>query len=204
MAPDGGTEDSWMTLREVSRASLRIQRSEFVGIAFPCVSEDEFASELAAIQKEHHDATHHCWAWRLFAEGSFPARSSDAGEPAGTAGRPILGAIESAGVADTGLVVVRHYGGIKLGTGGLGRAYRDAAKEALRCAVTEQRYLYDFVSAVVPFSQIGVPYRLVDPPHVTLAAEEYGESNRFTFRVRRSRRRGLEEELRRHRFDVVP
>lgn len=195
--------DSWTTLREEVRAAIRTQRSEFIGIAFPCASEETFQRQLAAIQREHFDATHHCWAWRLFAGAAPVARSSDAGEPSGSAGRPILGAIESADLYDVAVIVVRYYGGVKLGTGGLGRAYRDAAREALSTGDRLEQYLYERVTAEVPFSQISVPYRLLDPPHVTIESEEYGERNLFTFRVRRSRRDALEQELVRQRFEIV-
>lgn len=198
------TPDSWVTITGENRASTKVQRSEFIAIAAPCVSEDEFAGFLAAVQREHFDATHHCWAWRLFNEGKPVQRFSDAGEPSGTAGRPILGAIESAGLLDVAVFVVRHYGGVKLGTGGLARAYRDAAREVLARAATEERYVFELLTADVPFSQIGVPYRLVDPPHVTICNEQYGDRNLFTFRVRRSRRRQLEDELTGKRFELVP
>src|SRR5213075_3435360 len=97
----------------------------------------EFA-ELQRIQKQHFDATHHCWAFRLRER----SRSSDAGEPSGTAGKPILSAIEGAELFEIGVVVVRWYGGVKLGTGGLSRAYRATATETLRAAAPLDRYVY--------------------------------------------------------------
>ena len=139
------------------------------------------------LAKRHYDATHLCWAFRLFASGDIRARSADAGEPSGTAGKPILSAIEGADLYDTAVVVVRWYGGVKLGTGGLSRAYRDTAAEALRVAPIEDRYLYQQFRITVPFDQLGVVYRLIDAPHVVLAAEHFGETNEFDFDVRLSR-----------------
>ena len=178
------SEDHYRTLAGPVELRHKIERSDFLGIAFPVTGEEEFFAELTRVQKTHFDATHHCWAFRLFAESR--SRSSDAGEPSGTAGKPILAAIEGAALHDLGVIVVRWYGGVKLGTGGLSRAYRDTAAETLRLAAPLDRYVYERVRAVVPFDAISNVYRLVDPPNVLLAGQEYGETNVFAFDVRAS------------------
>ena len=170
-----------------ARQAIKIQRSEFIGIAFPAPLQHDFDEALARITKEHFDATHHCWAWRRVEANELRSHSSDAGEPSGTAGRPILQAIESASLLDTGVVVVRYYGGVKLGTGGLARAYRDAAREVLEIVPRERRILYERVVVEVPFSLMSAVYRLVAPPDVVLASETFGEPNVFELDVRRSR-----------------
>jgi uncharacterized YigZ family protein len=179
--------DHYRTLAARSDFRQKIDRSEFLGVAFSAETEDAFFAELAALTKRHYDATHLCWAFRLFAGGDVRARSVDAGEPSGTAGKPILSAIEGADLYDTAVVVVRWYGGVKLGTGGLSRAYRETAAEALRVASIEDRYIYQRFRITVPFDQLGVVYRLIDAPHVVLAAEHFGETNEFDFDVRISR-----------------
>jgi putative IMPACT (imprinted ancient) family translation regulator len=88
---------------------------------------------------------------------------------------------------DAAVVVVRWYGGVKLGTGGLSRAYREAAAEALRVASIEDRFVYQRFRITVPFDQLGVVYRLIDTPHILLAEEHFGETNVFDFDVRLSR-----------------
>jgi uncharacterized YigZ family protein len=177
------TSDHYRTIASRVEFRQKIERSEFLGIAFPVSSEPAFLGELAAIQKQHFDATHHCWAFRL----PERARSSDAGEPSGTAGKPILNAIESFDFFEAGVVVVRWYGGIKLGTGGLSRAYRDTAASTLRLATPLDRYIYTRVEVTVPFDAFGTIYRLIDPPHVVLVEERFGETNIFAFDVRTSR-----------------
>jgi uncharacterized YigZ family protein len=169
-----------------ARAEFRqkIERSEFLGISFPVTSEEQFFRELDAIAKEHFDATHHCWAFRLFTEDR--SRSSDAGEPSGTAGKPILSAIEGAELHDAGVVVVRWYGGVKLGTGGLSRAYRDTAARTLEMTPASDRFLYKRFAVVVPFDSLGVIYRLLDPPNIVLVSESFGEQNVFEIDVRTS------------------
>lgn len=178
------SEDHYRTPADRVELSQKIERSEFLGIAFPIASEEGFFVELERVQKQHFDATHHCWAFRLFADAR--SRSSDAGEPSGTAGKPILTAIEGASLHDAGVIVVRWYGGVKLGTGGLSRAYRETAAEALRLVTALDRYLYERVRVIVPFDAISNVYRLVSPPDVVLVAQSYGEENEFAFDVRES------------------
>jgi uncharacterized YigZ family protein len=178
--------DNFQTLLAQAEFRQKIERSEFLGIAFPVTSDDAFFEELTKIEKRYHDATHHCWAFRLFADGNVRQRSSDAGEPSGTAGKPILSAIEGAALHDLGLVVVRWYGGVKLGSGGLTRAYRDTAAQTLAGATIVARYLYERFEVEVPFPSMNVAYRLVDPPAVVLAGETFDESNHFQFEVRAS------------------
>ncbi|MEA2488766.1 MAG: hypothetical protein QOH21_558, partial [Acidobacteriota bacterium] len=176
--------DHYRTIPEPAEFRHKIERSEFLGIAFPVTTEEAFFEELTRVQKKYFDATHHCWAFRLWTDGR--SRSSDAGEPSGTAGRPILAAIEGAEVHDVGVIVVRWYGGIKLGTGGLSRAYRDTAAETLQAAPRLDRYVYERVSIIVPFDALGTVYRLIHPPDILLAVERYGEENEFIFEVRAS------------------
>ena len=179
--------DHYRTLAAAVEFRHKIERSEFLGIALPLTTEQEFTAALHDIQKRHFDATHHCWAYRLFAGGDVHARSSDAGEPSGTAGKPILLAIEGAGVHDAAVVVVRWFGGIKLGRGGLARAYRDTAAETLARATLLDRFVYQRVRVTVPFAALSTVYRLVHPPDVILAGETFGDTNEFDFDVRLSR-----------------
>jgi uncharacterized YigZ family protein len=194
--------DHFRTLVEPVELRHKIERSEFLGIAFPVTLEDDFFAELQRVQKRHFDATHHCWAFRLFAESR--SRSSDAGEPSGTAGKPILAAIEGAGFHDVGVIVVRWYGGVKLGTGGLSRAYRDTAAETLKLAKPLDRYVYARIRVVVPFEALNNVYRLIDPPNVLLAEEHFGERNEFAFDVRLSSQEAFEKRLRELRLAILP
>ena len=173
--------DHYRTLAARAEHRLKVERSEFLGIAVPVTTEEAFFAELQAIEKKHFDATHHCWAFRLFAEER--TRSSDAGEPSGTAGKPILSTFGD--LFDLGVVVVRWFGGVKLGTGGLSRAYREAAAAVLRDAPIAERFVYARVCVKVPFDALGTAYRFVNPPDVVLAGERF-EANEFDFDVRRS------------------
>ncbi|HQW86405.1 MAG TPA: YigZ family protein [Flavobacteriales bacterium] len=130
--------DRYMTLAGAGEATYREKASRFLAYAFPIADEEAFQSEAARLARRHHDARHHCYAWVLGADGARK-RSNDAGEPQGTAGRPILRRIEAAGLTHAAVVVVRYFGGTLLGKGGLVRAYGEAARLALQAApVVEQ------------------------------------------------------------------
>jgi uncharacterized YigZ family protein len=189
--------DHYLTLGSAAEARLKVERSEFLGLAFPCANDEEFFAMLQRIEKQHFDATHHCWAFRIFSDlaAGVGPRASDAGEPHGSAGKPILSAIEGADLFDVGVVVVRWFGGVKLGTGGLSRAYREAAAETLRGAPVIERLLYVTYDVDVPFDSVSVIYRLLDPPHIVLKREAFGDKNVFTIDVRRSRAADVEKTL---------
>ena len=125
------------TLTGKVRAETREKGSRFIATAFPARGAEEASAGIEAVRSEFPDATHHAWAYVLSARGPDPPeRHHDAGEPAGTAGPPILQAIRGAGLCDAVVVVTRYFGGIKLGRGGLARAYRAAASSALAAAAT--------------------------------------------------------------------
>lgn len=195
--------DHYRTLATTAESRQKIERSEFLGIAFPVETDEAFFSELALLTKRYFDATHLCWAFRLFANGEIRVRSADAGEPSGTAGKPIASAIEGAGLYDVAVVVVRWYGGVKLGTGGLSRAYRETAAETLRGASLVDRYVYKRFRIIVPFDQLGVVYRLLDVPHIVLAGEHFGETNEFEIDVRLGRADELTKMLAEKRITLL-
>src|SRR2546426_1910159 len=125
------------TLTGKVRAETREKGPRFIATAFPARGAEEASAGIEAVRSEFPDATHHAWAYVLSARGPDPPeRHHDAGEPAGTAGPPILQAIRGAGLGDAVVVVTRYFGGIKLGRGGLARAYRAAASSALAAAAT--------------------------------------------------------------------
>ncbi len=114
-----------------ARTEFTIKKSRFIADLRPAADKETVESALAAVREEFADARHHCYAWRL-SSGAY--RADDAGEPAGSAGKPILQALETRTVCDAVLVVTRYFGGIKLGIGGLIRAYGQAAFQVLDAA----------------------------------------------------------------------
>jgi uncharacterized YigZ family protein len=176
-----------------ARAEIREKGSRFLAVLAPAADEAAAKAGLAALERELPDATHHCWAWRL---GDPPReRSSDAGEPAGTAGMPILQVLRGAGLSDVLAVVVRWFGGTKLGKGGLARAYAAAAREALPTLPVTLRVPTARLALRIPYEKVGAVKRLVHPPAVELEAEEYGEDARLVLTVHEDRVAALREAL---------
>lgn len=120
----------YRTLATPGRASLREKMSKFIAFAHPVDNAEQAKAIVGKIANEYHDARHVCWAYMLGTDGS-EYQSNDNGEPSGTAGKPILGQIRSAGLTNVVIAVVRYFGGIKLGTSGLIAAYREAARLAI-------------------------------------------------------------------------
>ena len=147
--------DTFLTLAAPAEAQTREKASVFLAYAAPVETEEEARAVLAGREKAMWDATHHCSAWKLRGGTS---RANDAGEPGGSAGAPILAAIEGAGLTDTIVIVTRWYGGTRLGVGGLVRAYGEAAaralaaaprREGVRAARLRVRYPYAHTAAVM-------------------------------------------------------
>ena len=135
-------EDTYKTIDKVAEGLFKEKGSKFISIAIPVKNEQEVKEKLAEIKKKFHDARHHCYAYRLGIDKSA-YRVNDDGEPSGTAGRPIYGQILSKDLTNILIVVVRYFGGTKLGVSGLINAYKTAAKEALENSVILTKNIYD-------------------------------------------------------------
>ena len=123
-------KDSYLTIAEPAEAIYKERSSKFLTYAYPVESEDEIKELLDALRKEYYDATHHCYAYRLGPQGET-FRANDDGEPSGTAGKPILGQLLSADLTNCLVVVVRYFGGTKLGVSGLIQAYKESTAEVI-------------------------------------------------------------------------
>jgi len=123
-------EDTYKTISKSTEGLFKDKGSKFISYAFPVESEDEIRNIVLTIKKEHHSARHHCYAWRLGHE-KLLFRANDDGEPSSTAGKPILGQIQSYDLTNILIVVVRYFGGTLLGVSGLINAYRNAAQDAI-------------------------------------------------------------------------
>jgi uncharacterized YigZ family protein len=177
--------DSYHTLAGPSTGEFKDRGSKFNGYAFPVRSEEEALAHLEALRKEHFKARHHCFAWRLGVDGSR-FRANDDGEPGGTAGRPILGQIDSFGLTDVVIVVVRYFGGTLLGTSGLIQAYKESAAEALRAGtvvekIVKNHYLLDFDYALMPDVMQAVKKRGLE-----LIQETYGDRGLLEIGIRKN------------------
>jgi uncharacterized YigZ family protein len=174
-------------------AELREKGSRFLAIVGPAAAEEEARAALASLARSYPDATHLCWAWRL---GQPPReRSADAGEPAGTAGVPMLQVLRGAGLSDALAVVARWFGGVKLGKGGLARAYAGAVRAALAGLPIELRVSRVRLTLSLPLAGVGRIKRLIRPPEIELESETYGDEATLVLLVEEERRAALEQKL---------
>ncbi len=135
---------SYLTISGRSEGQYKEKGSKFIGIALPCTSPELAKKLLSQIEREHHQARHWCYAYRFGLKGDV-YRANDDGEPSNSAGAPILGQLQSFEVTNVLVVVVRYYGGTKLGVGGLISAYRTAAKEALNTSEILEREVFEWI-----------------------------------------------------------
>ncbi len=161
---DNTAQDFYLTVESALRApEFKVKGSGFIADIIPVSDKEAVDHALSAIRKEFYDATHHCFAYRLGPTGSV-LRAADDGEPSGTAGKPILLILTSAKLTDVLLVVTRYYGGTKLGTGGLARAYAESAQQAVSMAKIKQ---------ILLMQEISLTYSYDDSSHVERMLSQY-------------------------------
>ena len=165
--------DTYLTLKETAEAQLTEKRSRF--LAFALHVDDEVQAKEVATQykKKYYDARHVCWAYVLGSPPNQTTRAQDDGEPSGTAGRPILGQIVSRQLTYTMVVVVRYFGGVKLGTGPLGVAYKTVAGEALDAAEKETCILRASFRITAPWADADVAMRFVREAGAEITDRDY-------------------------------
>ena len=178
--------DEFRTIRGPSGAETKVLGSRFIAGAYPIADEEAAESRLRSLREEYHDATHHCHAYRLGIDGKR-FRTSDDGEPAGTAGRPILAAIEKAMLTDVLVVVTRYFGGTKLGVGGLMRAYGGAADAALAAATLVTKYITRSVDITFPHSLVGVIMHAIETAGGAVCDTRYDDLVHLRVEIRTSR-----------------
>lgn len=143
--------EEYLTIRGSGKGEYTEKKSRFLGLALHVESEEEAAGYLEKIRKQYYDARHNCYAW-IIGEQKEKIRSSDDGEPSGTAGAPILKVLEGSGCTNVMIVVTRYFGGTLLGTGGLVRAYTKASREALEDADLVRMCLCDRFTVTIDYS----------------------------------------------------
>lgn len=171
-----------------------IDRSRFICTVERVQSVEEAQAFIRAMNTEFADATHNCWAYVVGAPGSTDRIGmSDDGEPHGTAGRPMLTVLQHCGIGEIAAVVTRYYGGTKLGTGGLVKAYGGAVQEALLTLLVAERV--DTVTATfeVGYAQIGAVQQLLPTLEAEVQAQDFGALATFTVQLPRSEAAALEE-----------
>ncbi len=177
-------DDTYLTIETASESIFRDRASKFIGLAIPVNNEQEMKQELEKIRKKYYDATHHCYAFRLGSDKTV-FRFNDDGEPSGTAGRPIFGQIQSKDVTNVMVVVVRYYGGTKLGIPGLINAYKTAAKEALENNRIVEKTVNDVYEVLFTYEQMNDVMRILKDDQITQLSQNFDNNCKIEFSVRK-------------------
>jgi len=174
--------DLYKTISSNSEGLYRDRGSRFMAMAFPLESEDEIKEKLALLRKEYHDARHHCFAWRLGPDLER-YRINDDGEPSGSAGRPIFGQIQSRELTNILVVVIRYFGGTLLGVGGLIKAYKTSASNALDMAEIIERRVEKLINLNFSYEAMNTVMSIIKEFDLAFDQQQFNLNCSLTLRV---------------------
>lgn len=192
--------DTYLTIQDKSEGIYTEKRSKFLAFAHPVETIDEIKDLLTDYKKKYYDARHVCYAYMLGPERT-DFRANDDGEPSSTAGKPILGQINSRELTNILVVVIRYFGGVKLGTSGLIVAYREAAAEALSAATVIEKTIEETVTFTFPYVMMNNVMRVVKELNPRIVEQKYDETCIITLAIKRSMAPMLEERLNKLAFE---
>ena len=187
-------EDTYRTISDLSEGYYTEKRSRFLSFALPVRTPDEVKTQLDIYRKKYYDARHVCWAYMLGPDRTT-FRANDDGEPSSTAGKPILGQINSNNLTDILIIVVRYFGGIELGTSGLIVAYRTAAAEAIAAARIEERTVDKTITITFEYPHLNSVMRIVKEDKPGVLTQSFELTCEMTLRIRQSRMDALKSRL---------
>ena len=176
--------DSYQTIKEKTEGIYKDKGSKFIAIAVPVTTEDEVKHQLESIRNMYHDARHHCFAYMLGADKSA-YRFNDDGEPSGTAGRPILGQINSFDLTNILVVVVRYFGGVKLGVRGLINAYKFATRDAFQKATVIKKTVNEEYEIHFKYPEMSKVMRIMNDGNVNIIRQDFSMHCLIKFSVRK-------------------
>jgi uncharacterized YigZ family protein len=187
-------EDTYRTVKSLSEGYYAEKRSRFLSFAMPVKTQDEAGRIVKQYRKKYFDARHVCWAYMLGHERDI-FRAVDDGEPSSTAGKPILGQINSNKLTDILIIVVRYFGGIELGTSGLTAAYRTAAAKAITAAETEERTVDENINISFNYQHLNSVMRTVKEELTKIISQTFDIQCNMTLQIRKSRLEKLKDRL---------
>ena len=188
-------KDSYLTIAAPAEAIYKEKSSKFLTYAYPVHSEEEIRELLEVLYKRHYDATHHCYAWRMGPHGE-QFRSNDDGEPSGTAGKPILGQLLSNSLTDCLIVVVRYFGGTKLGVSGLISAYKESAAAVIEEAEIIEKTVDRVFTIEFPYLVMNDVMRIIKDEQPNILSQEFDNLCTMQLSMRESRAETLLGKLR--------
>lgn len=186
--------DTYKTIADIAEGWYKEKMSKFIAYAIPVTTIEEAKEQIEKYQKQYYDARHVCWAYMLGHERK-EFRSNDNGEPSGTAGKPILGQINSNELTNILIVVIRYFGGVKLGTSGLIVAYREAAAEAINNSEIIECLVEDDITVAFEYPFMNDIMRIVKDMEPTIVYQLFDMNCQMTLRIRRSEMPNLRERL---------
>ncbi len=186
--------DQYRTVVRTSEGIYKEKGSKFLAFAYHVENQDDIKAIIHEVQKEYFDARHRCYAWRL-GQDVNNNRANDDGEPSGTAGRPILGQILSAELTNVLIVVVRYFGGIKLGTSGLINAYKTAAYDAIANAEVVVREVEDYYTMTFAYEAMNDVMKALKDDNPRIVGQQFDLSCKIDFAVRQLKTESLVEKL---------
>ena len=186
--------DEFKTIRDKSEGTYSELRSKFLAFAHHVTTVEEAMALVEQYQKKYYDARHVCWAYMLGAERET-FRSNDNGEPSGTAGKPILGQINSNELTDIIILIVRYFGGVKLGTSGLIVAYRTAAAEAISNAEIETRTVDEEYTFSFEYPLMNSVMKVARDLEARIITQSYDMDCQMTLSIRRGKMQELQEKI---------
>ena len=192
--------DEYLTISSTGEGYYTEKRSKFLAFAHHVETVDEVKELLAAYRKKYYDARHVCYAYMLGA-GRAEFRANDDGEPSSTAGKPILGQINSSELTDILIVVVRYYGGVNLGTSGLIVAYREAAADAIAHATIEARQVEEIINYDFSYVMMNDVMRIVKEMQPRIVSQTYDNTCRISLAIRQSEAEQLRQRLQKLSFE---
>jgi uncharacterized YigZ family protein len=177
--------DTYRTIETPAQSVFRDRASKFIGIVMPVAGETEVKEKLALLRKEYWDANHHCYAYQLgFDKSAY--RMNDDGEPSGTAGRPIFGQIQSKDLTNVLVVVIRYFGGTKLGVSGLINAYKSTAKGALDAAVIVERTVNEVFRVKFSYEHMNSVMKILKDENLIQREHQFEMQCSLVFSVRKN------------------
>jgi uncharacterized YigZ family protein len=186
--------DTYLTISGTAEAIFRDKGSKFIALAYPVQTEQQVKDILFGLKKEYHTANHHCYAYRLGAD-KLNFRSNDDGEPSNTAGKPILGQIQSNDLTDLLIVVVRYFGGTLLGVSGLIHAYKTSAAEVINVSsIIEKQVLFSY-TIYFSFEQMNDVMKILKQSDCKISTQEFDTNCKIGFSIRKANSEACEEKL---------
>lgn len=177
-------DDTYKTIAGPSEGIYREKGSKFIALAFPVETEAMVKDKLAEIQKQYFDARHHCYSY-ILGPNKDAYRINDNGEPSGTAGRPIHGQLLSKDLTNILVIVVRYFGGTKLGVSGLINAYKTATKEALEAASIIEKTVDELYMIRFDYTEMNNVMQILKDSYISILSQDYNEGYQIQFKVRR-------------------